>query len=279
MLPIFFACACLVKTMSAGRVKRWWWCFRGSVLLCIYAALNLLFALAILPLFILPKKPRRRAISACLRAVLRIVFLRAVPLFGGTEIMPVAGLEHAEGGGKIFVSNHASFFDPFWALSFVRNAGVLVKSKYAKIPTIWHLLKVYDFVEVGGGAPLGEALEKAAEIIGRGANFIIFPEGTRTLSGRMGDFKSFAFKLSKKTGARVVPMSICTDVPFMARAAKSILPDEKARVWIEFHPPLSPGDFRDAEAMLAAAHRVISRDVRARLFKKTCPGAAPKNNV
>ena len=117
---------------------------------------------------------------------------------------------------------------------------------------------------------LASVVERAENALANGRNLLIFPEGTRTLTGRLGDFKNLAFKLSKKTGVPIVPMTICTDVPFFTKFQKTFIPEEFANLSIEFLPHLNPSDFRDDKVMLATAHRIISRNLRGQLFKKTC---------
>ena len=248
-----------------------WWYFRGLVLLALYVLLNVLLVLFTLPFLFFPRRIRAKAISGGLRFVLWIVFHWGISSFGGYKIT-LKGSENISKSGSIYICNHASLFDPFWALTYIPNAGVLIKSKYSKIMAIWYLVKFFDFIAVESLSPsaLAPVVEQAESALANGRNLLIFPEGTRTTTGRVGDFKSLAFKLSKKTGAPIVPMTICSDLPFMAKFQKTIIPEEFANIEVEFLPYLNPADFRDDKAMLATAHRIISRNLRGRLFKKTC---------
>ncbi len=137
---------------------------------------------------------------------------------------------------------------------------------------IWYLVKVFDFIEVDTRSQesLESVIEKSERALMRGRNLLIFPEGTRTLNGKLGDFKSFAFRLSKKTKSPIIPMTICTDVPFFAKFQKTIIPEEFTNIEIEFMPAMNSDDYRDADTMSAVAHRLMSRKIRGRLFKKTC---------
>ncbi len=259
--------------MALSGFQKFSWYFRGVILFFLYVFLNailVIFTLPLLILFLPFPNVRAKILSAALRLVLRIVFLWGIEKFGGYKIHPIKGLENIQKESAIYISNHASLFDPFWAMSFIPNSGVLIKSIYGKILAIWYLVKVFDFIEVDATSQesLGAVIEKSEKALLSGRNLLIFPEGTRTLNGKVGDFKSFAFRLSKKVKAPIIPMAICTDVPFFAKFQKTIIPEEFANIEIEFMPAMNPDDYRDAETMSATAHRLISRKVRGRLFKK-----------
>ena len=53
-----------------------------------------------------------------------------------------------------------------------------------------------------------EALQKCAEWIERGVPVSIFPEGTRSKTGELGQFEDGAFKLAIETGADVLRLAV-----------------------------------------------------------------------
>ena len=46
------------------------------------------------------------------------------------------------------------------------------------------------------------------EVINNGYSAIIFPEGTRSKTGEIGEFKGGAFKVAQKTGAPIIPVAL-----------------------------------------------------------------------
>ena len=52
------------------------------------------------------------------------------------------------------------------------------------------------------------SLDKAEEAIRKGISFIISPEGTRTLSGQLGEFKKGPFHIALNTGVTIVPVAL-----------------------------------------------------------------------
>ena len=53
-----------------------------------------------------------------------------------------------------------------------------------------------------------EAVEKSIEVLKKGASLIIYPEGTRTRNGKMGEGKPGIAKIFLKTGAPILPVGI-----------------------------------------------------------------------
>jgi long-chain acyl-CoA synthetase len=55
---------------------------------------------------------------------------------------------------------------------------------------------------------LKHSIQKMAEVLKAGKNLLIFPEGTRSLNGNLGDFKQTFAILSQELNVPVVPVAI-----------------------------------------------------------------------
>jgi 1-acyl-sn-glycerol-3-phosphate acyltransferase len=53
-----------------------------------------------------------------------------------------------------------------------------------------------------------EAIKQMTEVVSNGYSAVIFPEGTRSKTGEVGEFKGGAFKIAQKTGVPVVPVAL-----------------------------------------------------------------------
>jgi 1-acyl-sn-glycerol-3-phosphate acyltransferase len=71
---------------------------------------------------------------------------------------------------------------------------------------------------------------------GRGYSFLVFPEGTRTLTGRLREFRRGGFFLAAAAGAPVIPVSIQGTFALMP---KGRLVPRRGPVRVTFHPPVS----------------------------------------
>lgn len=142
-----------------------------------------------------------------LRAIVRpIVYL----LFN----IKFVGLENiSDEGGFIICSNHRSFLDPVMIVVGIKNRKLRIMAKQELFKN--KILAAF-FTSIGafpvnrGKGDLG-AIKKAEEIVENKNVLLIFPEGTRSKSGRPLRPKSGAAHIASDAGADVVPAAICYD--------------------------------------------------------------------
>ncbi len=110
----------------------------------------------------------------------------------------------------VVVSNHESNADPFLISHLPWEMKWLGKAELFRIPFIgWSMFLAGDVPVVRGEKTSGAgALLKCAEWVKKGMPAMIFPEGTRSLDGKMGPFKDGAFRLAVETGAEVLPLAV-----------------------------------------------------------------------
>lgn len=123
----------------------------------------------------------------------------------------VEGLEKVPTGVCVFASNHASNVDPIALFpSIPRRLSVVAKKELFRIPILSFGMRQAKFV------PLDRRDRKAAvasvntaiQYLKEGLSFVVFPEGTRSLDGRMGQFKKGAVLMALQAGVPVVPVSL-----------------------------------------------------------------------
>ena len=79
------------------------------------------------------------------------------------------------------------------------------------------------------------SLEKAARMVREGKNLLVFPEGTRSGSPKMGPFKKGVFHLALAARVPIVPVSIAHSWKIMPRGTLKLHPTS---VQVRFHPAL-----------------------------------------
>ncbi len=122
------------------------------------------------------------------------------------------GLENLTEGPFILAPNHQSFFDGLFVAVFLKNKLMKQTYFYAKEKHVKNsflkLLAAKNNVIVMDLSDLKTSLQKMAEVLKRGKNIIIFPEGTRTQTGEIGDFKKTFAILSRELNVPIVPVAI-----------------------------------------------------------------------
>jgi len=123
----------------------------------------------------------------------------------------VVGAENIDyKGTQIFMPNHVSMFDIPLVLGYipVKFWGIQAASHF-KVPLYGWVLKQYGNIPIDRSSIRASyrTMMDVVEQIKGGKNILILPEGTRTSSREMGDFKKLPFNMAKKSGVAITPMA------------------------------------------------------------------------
>ncbi|MFV0375558.1 lysophospholipid acyltransferase family protein, partial [Microbacterium sp.] len=147
-------------------------------------------------------------------------------------------------GPVILASNHLSFIDSFVIPTFApRPVYFLAKSTYFDGRGFrgWVSRQFFTAigatpVERGAGQAALEALEQQRRILSSGRAIALYPEGTRSLDGRLYKGRTGVAFLALETGARVVPVGLKGTNEAMPVGAK--WPRLSPRMTIRYGEPL-----------------------------------------
>ena len=227
-----------------------------------FAAANALVAALVLPLLLVPsKRLRGRAISRVLRWVCRAEIFAVLRVLGALEVDADASkIPESPRGNYIVVANHISLLDPLILLALFDNLGAVLKRKYASWLAIALLVRIFDFIVIDESAKNSPQcfMDIFADALKR-RNILIFPEGGRSKSGRVGEFKKSAFKLAFDSGADIVPVAIYSPEPMLSKSAANFF--KKAHYRIEVLDAARPCDFRTPSEMRDKVCSAISAAV------------------
>ncbi|HZL47844.1 MAG TPA: lysophospholipid acyltransferase family protein [Solirubrobacteraceae bacterium] len=149
----------------------------------------------------------KRGVNPILYWTLRAIL---VPFFLLYFRLARVGREHLPRRGPLLLtSNHRSFLDPFVIGTLVRRP-VYYMAKRELFEKRWQawLLNGLGAFPIDRGAGDRDALDTARAILERGDCVVIFPEGTRTRPGPLGDPHRGVGRLALETGVPVVPIAV-----------------------------------------------------------------------
>lgn len=174
-----------------------------------------------------------------------------MPRVHGTERFPM----HEP---LVVVSNHVSNFDVpamMWALP--RLPVMVAKKEVLKVPFLgWSAAASGAvFVDRGNNEKAVASLRAAGERMRR-ENLVvgIYPEGTRSVTGRLKPFKKGAAVLALEAGVRIVPMFIHGTHMINPAGSVTVRPGP---IDVYILDPVDPADFGPdgKDALLAEVHR------------------------
>ena len=170
------------------------------------------------------------------------------------------GMENIPEGPCFLAPNHESKLDPFLVLSYLDKSSLKKTFSYAKKDHVNSRARKFvasnsNVIVMDISKNLKESILKMAEVVKQGKKILIFPEGTRTLSGEMGEFKKTYAILSAELNIPIVPVAISGAFAAMSSGKKRIKRGEK--ITIAFLPAIYPEGKKPEELNDLVKQRII----------------------
>ncbi len=189
-----------------------------------------------------------------MRLVLRLVRLK----------IRVTGREHIPAPGEAFVvvGNHQSNYDILASKAQLGKHPLIfiAKQEIFTWPIVGNFTRLLGNIPIDRTSPRSsaEAIVQGIRALKKGQPVVIFPEGTRSKSNEMGEFKAGSFKLAMKSKTPILPMTIYN----MHKAWRG-WPFLRQNVYIHFHPPIWPKDYTNltSQALSNKTKRVIQSKI------------------
>ncbi|ASI54125.1 lysophospholipid acyltransferase family protein [Metamycoplasma hyosynoviae] len=166
--------------------------------------------------------------------------------------LKVEGLENVPVGSCVIAPNHSTYFDPliisaalskeFSNTQDSRKFGFIARQEIAKRKSIKKIAEFINTYLIDFSKPreIPEVLKNFAEYIKNNKLAgIVFPEGTRTKDGKIGEFQSGAFRIAQMAYVPIVPTTINNACNAYDKSRKGIL-----EVTVTFHSPIKPINFQ-----------------------------------
>jgi 1-acyl-sn-glycerol-3-phosphate acyltransferase len=152
-------------------------------------------------------------------------------------------------GGLLVLSTHQSHLDPLLlGLATDRRLSSLARSSLYRFKPFAVVITALDAVPIDREASAIKAMKVVIARLKRGAAVTIFPEGSRTCDGHLGEFKSGFTLIAKRAAAPIVPVAIVGGFECWPRTR--LLP-RPGRIRLEF------GEIVTAEQVAAMSEQEI----------------------
>lgn len=169
----------------------------------------------------------------------------------------VGGRENiVKGRSYVIVSNHQSLIDSILLVGWLKtDIKWVMKKELRKVPVFGYAAEKGGQIIIDRSNPKAayESLRRADEKIAGGTSIVILPEGTRSRTGQLGEFKKGAFWLSLNLGIPILPVSIINTRNILPPDTLDLFP---GRAVLKIHQPVDVGQYDEV-----SMERLIS-DVR-----------------
>jgi 1-acyl-sn-glycerol-3-phosphate acyltransferase len=175
----------------------------------------------------------------------------------------VEGAEHAVPGESfVLMSNHQSLYDvPVVYQALQRRIRMVAKKELFRVPIWGRAMQRAGFISLdrGNRERSKQTLLASADVLHSGTSIWIAPEGTRSKTGELGEFRKGGFHLALQSNARILPITII--------GTRAVLPAKGAHITngctvrVVIHAPIDPrqyGEARRDELIMAVRGAIAS---------------------
>lgn len=135
-------------------------------------------------------------------------FFRLIFLFA-LKVKVVNKNNEALSGGMVIASNHLSNWDPVIIGVYLRRRlNFMAKEELFFNKLFGKIIRIHGAFPVKRGKADVQALKQALKILKNQEALCLFPEGTRSKTGELGEFQQGVAMIALKSGAKIQPVAL-----------------------------------------------------------------------
>jgi 1-acyl-sn-glycerol-3-phosphate acyltransferase len=207
--------------------------------------------LVFLSIFLDPRKTVRSQKALC----------RNTMRFAGAQVESrrAPGFDSAK--TYFFIVNHVNLFDPFVLfLAIPQYVRGLELESHFKIPAYGWMMKRFGNIPVpvkNTPSDLKKMWRLTRAALESGTSLVVFAEGQRTVTGRLGEFKDGAFRMAQQFGCPIVPVSVVGSFEFNNKLGWGLHP---GKIVVHLHEPIETAGLKkeDVPALRERVHGIMA---------------------
>ncbi|HOO36095.1 MAG TPA: lysophospholipid acyltransferase family protein [Smithella sp.] len=158
----------------------------------------------------------------------------------------VVGADNIEPGTSyVITSNHQSMYDIYVLYGWLGiDFKWVMKKELKKVPVLGLACKIigHIYIDRSDSKSAVDTIKAArAKIVG-GTSVLFFPEGTRSVDGKMKQFKKGAFKMAIDLGIPILPVTINGTRNILPKGSLDLTPGGATMI---IHKPIPVTDYHD----------------------------------
>ena len=222
----------------------YWRLFATGMSFTLFGVGGLLFALLIFPPFLLiPNVERRKKWSRRAIQVMFRFFIEFMRTFGvlSYEHSGFATLKNRK--GVLFIANHPTLLDVVFLVAFLDEVDCIIKSSIFRNPFMVGPVRAAGYIPNDADDP--EAMvSTCSQRLHQGSNLIIFPEGTRTVTGQGYHLQRGAANIALRAKVSFTSILITCTPPTLRKGEKWYkIPSQKMHFSLSVQPDFLTHDY------------------------------------
>ncbi|MGD8861629.1 MAG: lysophospholipid acyltransferase family protein [Myxococcales bacterium] len=166
----------------------------------------------------------------------------------------------------LFFQNHVNHLDHCTAYAATPHfkQGVELEDHF-RYPVYGPYMRSRGTIPVARGSlrGLAELMRRMRDEVQRGHSLLIFPEGTRTLTGHLGELQPGVFRIAVQLGVPIVPVTVTGMYRVMRKGSYLIRPGHEVTVYCDAPIETAGLTRRDVPALMAQVREVMERRLEA----------------
>jgi 1-acyl-sn-glycerol-3-phosphate acyltransferase len=205
------------------------------------------------------------------------LFVRTMRTLGVLDYEIVGRARALEGQNYLILANHPSLIDVVFLLSIFPDADCVVKDSIAQNPFFYHLIRAAGYISNSDSVVM---LDHAVTRINQGESLVIFPEGTRTQSGKIPNFNLGASAIAVRADCDVLPVFISCEPTTLTRQDRWYqIPDAKVKFRLAIQPPVDIVTWSGDNCSLRAATRQVNARLESYFLEGLTQAGFPGSDV
>jgi len=165
----------------------------------------------------------------------------------------------------IYMTNHQSYFDILALLACLpTDFKFIMKEELMRIPLLGLAMRQVGYIGIDRTDPRKavRGMNRAVERIRKGSSVVLFPEGTRSVDGRLQAFKRGGFNLAIRAGCDIVPVAISNSYRIVPKGSLRI---NRGRFLLHIGTPIStmPYNRRNVNELMQKVREAIESQMEA----------------
>ena len=220
-------------------VDHYWRLFSTTLSFTVFGLAGLVMGLILFPLmfvFVSDRSVRKKLARKLIGGAFGL-FFRMMRLLGVMRY-EITGLDELERSDNLLiVANHPTLIDVVVLLSLFPQANCVIKEAVTRNIFMRSVVAAADYIS---NSEPEELLNSCVAYLQSGGSLMLFPEGTRTVSGAAMEFKPGAATVAARSGVDILPIAIQCEPIFLTKELPwHFVPETRPAFTIHIMPVVS----------------------------------------